>query len=74
MHNPVTVRYLISRQGNRNLVLADDATRPFDTLNEAKEAAWRESSGDHQNWFIHEVSVKTVYAYRPQPSKGEEVN
>lgn len=64
-----TVRYVVSKQGNRNLVLSDPGYTVWDTELEAEthsEFRTRESNQPH---FIHQVRVSTVSSVRLVPHR-----
>lgn len=64
-----TVRYIVSRQGNRNLVLDDSSFTVWETELEAEaysESRTRESNQPH---FVHQVRVSTVSSVRLIPHR-----
>lgn len=64
-----TVRYIVSRQGNRNLVLNDSGYTVWDTEAEAEahsESRTRESNQPH---FVHQVRISTVSSVRLVPNR-----
>lgn len=64
-----TVRYIVSKQGNRNLVLDAPSFTVWDTELEAEahsESRTRESSQPH---FVHQVRISTVSSVRLVPHR-----
>lgn len=64
-----TVRYVVSKQGNRNLVLNDSHFTVWDTETEAEahsESRTRESNLPH---FVHRVRISTVSSVQLVPHR-----
>jgi len=64
-----TVRYIVSKQGNRSLVLNDPGYSVWNTETEAEahsESRTRESNLPH---FVHQVRVSTVSSVRLVPHR-----
>jgi hypothetical protein len=55
--------YLVSPQGNAELVLLRDDGGFYPELPEARKAAAREAEDTSKEMFIHEVSVKARFSY-----------
>jgi hypothetical protein len=71
---PAKTTYLVSKQSNRSLVLNGGVAEvPVGTLNEAKTAAERATRTTGQPHYVHEIRVKTLYAFKPGPAIESEI-
>lgn len=70
---PAAVRYVISEQGNRNLVLQRSDNETFESRSRAEETAWRKASERRVSYTVFEVKVTALAVYRPQPALKEEL-
>ncbi len=61
-----TTRFVVSRQGNRNLVLDADDADFYRTIGEADQVALRRAHDEGENYFVHTVTVSLVRTYRPR--------
>lgn len=66
------MKYMISRQGNRNLVLGRDENVFYDGLDSAMMAAERKATLYHEGWFVFEVTPRLVTGFRPR--RAEEIS
>ena len=63
--------FLVSKQGNSNLVMQSGDIEFSDTLAEAREDAASYAKEDRTPWFVFEVQVSPLFVYRPQVSVTE---
>lgn len=72
---PAKVTYLVSKQSNRNLVLDSGvAELPVDgSLDKAREVAEHATRTSGIPHFVHEISVRTLFAFKPGPAVGSEL-
>lgn len=66
----VKTTYLVSKQGNRNLVLDDDLAT-HTSLTSAREEAARATRMTGLPHFVHKLEVETLFSYRPGPAIEE---
>lgn len=59
-------KYIVSKQGNRNLVLDQGvATFVHKDLTEARAEANRRTIDSGDPWFVFEIEPKLLFSYRP---------
>lgn len=68
------MKYMISRQGNRNLANGRDENIFFSDLSEARAEARDRTTLSGEPWFVFEVEPKLLYAYRAQRAAEERWN
>ena len=66
------MKYMISRQGNRNLANGRDENLFFGELSEARTAAQDRTTDSGEPWFVYEVQPKLMFSYRAQKAKEED--
>lgn len=65
-----TVRYIVSDQGNRNLVLEDPGFTVWDTELEAEEHSETRTRESNRPHFVHQVRISTVSSVRLVPHRA----
>lgn len=69
---PKVKRYAVSRQGNRNLVLDHESTEIGPDLPEARSYATTKAKSEGVPWYVFEIEVSLMFAYRPKTEVSEE--